>query len=139
MGRKVWLLFELEITTSKKYLCYFANNLVTTARCKIQPHFLSCALKLPTADPTGPRPAGTSQVYLHLKTRCRAQHIGDAAASAYCAVRETDKEQHRCLALLESSGVVLDYTASAEGIWNAEKSPEGVLISSLSVSKPKSW
>lgn len=139
MARKVWILLGLENTTLKKYLCYFANRLVTTAWCKIQPHFLPCALKLPTADLTGPRPMGPSQIYLYLKTRCREQHVGDAAASAYCAVRETKMEQCCCLPLPDSSGVVLDYITSVEGISITEKNPEGVLISSLSVRKPKSW
>jgi len=64
----------------------------------------------------GPRPQGVSQIYLYLKTRWREQRVGDAAASAYCAVRETGMERHHCLPLPGSSAVVLEFISSVEKI-----------------------
>lgn len=80
---------------------------------KIWLQFLPCSLKLSSANLTGPRSAGASYDYLHLKTRCREEHAGDVAVSAYCAVREADMEQCCCL-LLDSSGADLDYSGSVE-------------------------
>lgn len=79
------------------------------------------------------------QVHLQMSTGCQEQHLGHVANSACGAVRRMDVEQCCWLPFLDSSGMVLDYIASVKGIWVTEKNPEGVLISSLSVSKPKSW